>query len=121
MRQQRHPAMQTVARLQYRTYIIKKQSKEGFRLIMTFGTLGADFLRAMTLYAPTHSEGGVLSHNFHFRHLTVTLLAVQPCHFYVLRVIEVRKIGQLMYAHPLYSLRLAGVLKLLFVPACSGV
>ena len=43
---------------------------------MTFGTLGADFLRAMTLYAPTHSEGGVLSHNLRFRYLTVTLLAV---------------------------------------------
>ena len=113
--------MQTVARLQYRTYIIKKQSKEGVRLIMAFGTLGADFLGAMTLYAPAHSEGGMLSRNFHLRYFTVTLLAVQPCHFHVLRVIEIGKIGQLMYAHPLYSLRLAGVLKLLFVPTCSSV
>lgn len=71
-----------------------KVSIVGIPFKVNVGTLVA-------LYTPFHSKWRVLINFFHLLYLTVASLAfLFPC-YYVLRVIEIYKVGQVMNTYPL--------------------
>src|SRR5690606_4605316 len=71
------------------------------QLIIISIAFGGDFGLSVTVYTPPHGKRTMLSDNFHFLDRTMTSLAFDLSHYYVLRVIEISQIRKIVNPHPL--------------------
>ena len=56
---------------------------------------------AVAIHAPTHAQVSKLVHFIHILYISVTGLALNVTHFYVLAVVKVHMVWQVVDAHPL--------------------
>ena len=77
---------------------------QGNEFIVVSIVLALHFRLAMAVNTPAHREWRNVFNHFHILDFTVTGLAGHLAHVHVLCVVEVSKVGQVVYPHPFYGL-----------------